>query len=302
MTFKKYLKEREYATKTIVNNERTVLNFIVWLDKQGMEAEQVENRDLLAYIKHLQKREVEQRTIERYIGAIRLFYQFKVSMGSIKVNPTNTIKIQGIKRKKLYHTFTTEELHSIYNSYNPESITTTKGRSQKEHLLIEKRNKVILGLYVYQGIQSSELYRLEVAHIKLREGTIEVPGTKRSNTRTLQLESHQVLDIYDYVLQVRKDILEISKQQTQQLFISPKGGTNQSNYVSALMRELKRHNKLIVNAQQLRTSVIVKWLKRYNLIEVQQRAGHRFVSSTESFLVNQTDGLAKEISQFHPLG
>jgi len=302
MTFKTFLKEREYATKTIVNNERIALNFIVWLDEQGMEVEQVENRDMLAYIKHLQKREVEQRTIERYIGAIRLFYQFKVSTGSIKVNPTNAIKIQGIKRKKLYHTFTAEELHGIYNSYNPESIKKITGRTDRDHLLIEKRSKVILGLYAYQGVQSSELYRLEVQHIKLREGTIEVPGTKRSNTRILQLESHQVLDIYDYVLRVRKDILEISEQNTEQLFISPKGGTDQSNYVSALMRELKRQNKLIINAQQLRTSVIVKWLKQYNLIEVQQRAGHRFVSSTESFLVNETDGLAEEISQFHPLG
>lgn len=302
MKFSIYLKERGYATKTIVSNERMLFDFLAWLDHQMMEAEMVEHRDLLGYIKYLQKREVEQITIERYINAIRLFYQFNVSTGSIKTNPTSRIKIQGVKRKKLYHTFTSEELHQIYNGYNPEKISKPKGRSQKEHLLIEKRNKVILGLYVYQGVQSSELYRLEVEHIKLREGTIEVPGTKRSNTRILQLESHQVLDIYDYVLQVRKDILGISKQQTEQLFISPKGGTDQSNYVSALMRELKRHNKLIVNAQQLRTSVIVKWLKQYNLIEVQQRAGHRFVSSTEAFLVNETDGLAEEISQYHPLG
>ena len=200
MTFKNYLKQQGYATKTIHNMERTAFDFLCWLDKQAMEVEQVEHRDILGYIKHLQNKEVQQITIERYIGALRLFFKFKVSSATLKTNPTSAIKIQGIKRKKLYHTFTSEELHKIYNGYDPGQIKRPVGRIEKEHLLIEKRNKVILGFYVYQGIQSSELYRLEVQHIKLREGTIQVPGTKRSNTRTLPLESHQVLDIYDYVL------------------------------------------------------------------------------------------------------
>ena len=101
---------------------------------------------------------------------------------------------------------------------------------------------------------------------------------------------------------MRPEILKLSKQETEQLFISPKGGKDQSNYISALMRELKRQNSNIKNAQQLRTSVIVKWLKQYNLRETQYKAGHRFISSTEQFLVNETEGLQEEVNQFHPLG
>ena len=302
MDFKNYLKQNGYATTTIVSDQKMVLNFITWLDKQNLEIENVRNVDLLAYIKSCQQREVQQRTIERYIGAIRLFYNFKISTGTIKTNPANNIKIQGIKRKKLYHTFTTEELHQIYNNYQPENIPHNQGRNPNIHLLIEKRQKVMLGLYVYQGIQSSEMYKLEIDHIKLRAGQIEVPGTKRSDERALQLEAHQVLDVYDYVLQTRKEILAISGQETEQLFVSPNGGNDQSNYVSALMRELKRQNSKIQNAQQLRTSVIVKWLKLYNLREVQYRAGHRFISSTEAFLINETEGLQEEVNQYHPLG
>ena len=287
-SFKNYLRKKRYATKTIESNNVMLLDFLTWLDQENMEAENVKHRDLLGYIKYKQKREVQQITIQRYLNAVKLFYAFKISTGTMKNNPVTNLKIQGIKRRKLYHTFTSEELHKIYNSYEPTD-------------LIGKRNKVILGIYVYQGIQSAELYKLEVNHLNLRKGEIEIPGTKRSNTRTLQLESHQVLDIYDFVLQTRKEILQISQQETNQLFVSPKGGNDQSNFVAALMRDLKRKNKQIQNAQQLRTSVIVKWLKQYNLIEVQHKAGHRFVSSTESFLVNEVEGLQEEVNQYHPL-
>lgn len=302
MTYKDYLKQKQYATSTIKNNEIMVLNFITWLDKENMEVEQVRNTDLLAYIKYCQKRNVEQRSIQGYVHAIKLFYDFKIAAGAIKNNPASHIKIQGIKRKKLYHTFTATELNQIYNNYQPEQIEKQGGRTDQEHLLIEKRNKVMLGLLVYQGIQSAELYKLEVGHIKLREGQLEVPGTKRSNERLLQLESQQVLDLYNYVLEVRLEILKINNHHSDSLFVSPKGGNDQSNYVSALMRELKRQNKQIKNAQQLRTSVLIKWLKQYNLRETQYKAGHRFISSTESFLVNETEGLQEEIQAYHPLG
>lgn len=294
MAFKDYLKQRGHALSTIHNTQRSVLEFLAWLDQQNMEIEQVRHSDLLAYIRYHQKKGLKQQTIERYLNALRQFYTFQVHIGVVKTNPVTGIKIQGVQRRKLYYTFSVQELHAIYNAY---PYIHTEGEQ-----LTQRRNKVILGLYVYQGIQTAELVKMEVGDIDLRAGQITIPATKRSNSRTLQLQAHQVLDMYDYVLQIRPKILAISTQQTQQLFVSPKGGTDQTNYVYTLFKELKKHNKSIQNAQQLRTSVIVKWLKQYNLREVQYRAGHKYVSSTESYRVNETEGLAEEITRFHPLG
>jgi len=61
-------------------------------------------------------------------------------------------------------------------------------------------------------------------------------------------------------------------------------------------------NHTVKNAEQIRTSVITKWLKIYNLREVQHLAGHRYISSTESYLQNDMEGLKEEVQQFHPLG
>src|SRR5690606_24381110 len=53
------------------------------------------------------------------------------------------------------------------------------------------------------------------------------------------------------------------------------------------------------NAKQIRASVITKWLKTYNLREVQYLAGHRYISSTEGYQQNDMEGLKEEIQQFH---
>ena len=46
---------------------------------------------------------------------------------------------------------------------------------------------------------------------------------------------------------------------------------------------------------------ITKWLKQHNLREAQYLAGHKYVSTTESYLQNDMEGLKEEINQFHPL-
>ncbi|GEM_PF-3189705 len=61
------------------------------------------------------------------------------------------------------------------------------------------------------------------------------------------------------------------------------GGDSLSSCMTRLMFWVKRKNKLVVNAKQLRASVIVKWLKMYNLRKAQYLAGHRYISSTEAY-------------------
>jgi len=283
-----YLKSKGYASKTIESNHTMLLSYITWLDVENLEGEEVRNTDLLLYIKYCQKKGVSQVTIQRYLNSVKLYYEYLKENGQMVVNPAVHLKIRGVKRKQLYYIFSPEELHGIYNSYQAKD-------------LIGKRNKVLLGLLVYQGISITELYHLEVDHVKVRAGELEIPPTKRTNERTLVLEPTQVLDLYDYLQITRGAILAQSQQETNRLIISPKGGKDISNYVHSLIKCLKKEHKQLKNAQQLRASVIVKWLRRENLRKAQYLAGHRYVSSTEGYLQNATEGLAEELTIYHPL-
>ena len=148
------------------------------------------------------------------------------------------------------------------------------------------------GLLMNQGIKSEELTKLEVKNVNLREGTIEIMGSRKSNRRVMELEAHQIMDMHKYVMEVRKQILRITKQETTQLFIGN----------SHLIKQLKKINPRVENVRQIRASVITKWLKVHNLRRVQYMAGHRYISSTEKYKENEIDGLIEEVNQFHPLG
>jgi len=284
-----YLKTNGYAHGTITTMKRTVGLYWKWLAQENIEADQASYQEVLSYIKSLQHQGVTQRTIQHYLVSIKHYYDHLIEAKKVVQNPATGIKVQGVKRKILYHIFQPHELNAIYNGHKDESL---KGR----------RDKVILGLLIYQGLRAEELGRMETNHIKLREGEIEAPGGIRRNGRKMKLESHQIMEMYDYMLQIRPEILKKSREATDKLFVSPEGGIQISNFISRLMARLKKKHPQLVNAKQIRASVITKWLRMYNLREVQYLAGHRYISSTESFLENEMEGLQEEVQQFHPLG
>jgi len=262
-----------------------------------MEPEQISYQDLLGFMKYCSNKETSQRTIQHYMNTVKHFYEYLEEEGRIDTNPVLGVEVKGVKRKVLYHILQPHELHQLYNQYPAETLR-------------DRRNKVMLGLLVYQGIRTEEMTRLTVKDIKLREGKIDVLGSRKNNGRLLQLESHQVMDMYDYMLQVRPEILQMEpkrksqkRQETEQLFIGEGGNCySLSNFMTQLMVKVRKINPSVQNAKQIRASVITKWVKQYNLRKVQYLAGHRYISSTESYLQNDMEGLKEEVQQYHPLG
>ena len=288
--FRPYLQRKQFASSTIRTAENVVSMYLEWLETENLKAEEISYNDLLIYIKSCNRKGAKKRTIQHYINNLKHYYDHLVEEGQIQTNPTEEINIKGVKRKVLYHILEPHELHQLYNSYKDESLAG-------------KRNKVMLGLLIYQGLKTEELAKLEVTDIKLREGKIEVSGGRKSNHRTMTLESHQIMDMYEYILQARQEILKETGEQTNQLIITTTGKASTiSNLVNSFLRPLKAQNKTLLNAKQIRASVITKWLKQYNLREAQYLAGHRYISTTESYLQNDVEGLIEEINQFHPLG
>jgi integrase/recombinase XerD len=287
--FTDYLKRKGLTKGTIETFNVVVVTFLKWLSKEQIEPVQSTYTDVLQYMKHCQKQRITQRTIQHYLNSIRHFYDYQIEEQQREDNPMVSIKVQGVKRKVLYHIFSPPELHGIYNGYQDETL---KG----------KRNKVMLGLLVYQGVKTAEIAKLEVQHIKVKEGKIDVPGSSKGERRILQLESHQVLEFYDYINTTRKEILSKSGEKTDRLFVGIEAGNSLDGCMTRLMFWLRRKNALVVNAKQLRASVIVKWLRMYNLREVQYMAGHRYISSTESYQQSDMEELTEEVNKFHPLG
>jgi integrase/recombinase XerD len=309
---KNYLLKKGCSTNTVKGYVNESVRFDNWIEKENVSQESVNYGDVLHYIQ-IKKRTVKQSTISRIVNSLKHYFDYLQEEGVLEENPTTQISIKGVKRKTLYQILKPKELEQLYTTFEIPT-QTEKNKNQnwfKTSQLTAKRNKVMLGLMIWQGLNAMELFRLSEKDIKLHEGKVFVPGSRRSNERTLKLESVQMMDLMSYIHTTRKELLnQIQKakeeqkdeqEQTTQLFISAGKSQRISNVMQKLMEKLKSQNINVENAKQIRTSVITGWLKHNSLREVQYRAGHRYVSSTESYLVNDLEDLQEDITKFHPI-
>ena len=288
--FIQYLLQKGYSIKSSERYLKDIELFKKWLHKENLVEEAINYNDITHYIQS-KKGKVKQITIATVLASLKQYYNYLQELGFVAENPTLRIQIKGIKRKILYPILSKQQLEKIYFDY----------KNTLSNSLSKRRNEIIVSLLVYQGLNTSEIQRLTTKDIKLRDGKIFIKGGRRSNERTLRLESHQILDLMEYTLQVRQAILVASKKETDLLFVSQGSSLKLQDVLQKLMQHLHKQNKEVKSLKQLRTSVITHWLKTYNLRQTQYMAGHRYVSSTEAYLINDLEDLQEDINKYHPI-
>ena len=299
--FTEWMLLKKYSPKTVITNIRIVEYFRQWAARENIfELEEISYQDAMQFISWSSKHGASQKTIANYLNHIGKFYNFLLSEKLVTVNPVAHIKVQGIKRKVYYDILNVEELQTLYQQY-PTTIEINKPMPpQEKNILSRKRNKVILSLFIYQGLRVEEMSAIEVQDLQLREGKITIHAKRRTAARIMKLESHQVYELMDYLHEVRKLFLEATGT-TSQLFLQWKTKDNFHNITQSMLRHLREINSRIKNFDQIRASVITAWLKQYDLRKVQYLAGHKYVSSTEEYKANNIDELQDDVTKYHPL-
>jgi len=217
------------------------------------------------------------------INSIRKYFEHLIEEGQIENNPVRRLRIKGAIQKIIVSPLTYTELESLYQEY-----VKPKDRYREEkHKLAHQRDGIILGLMIWQGIHSGELRKIETGHVNLDEGIIYIPSTRRSNGRELKLDSRQIVALHGYLTQ--------ASFKGEKLFdIHP------ANTVQSLVGSLKGINPIIKNAGHIRASVILHWIKMYNKRQVQYMIGHKHISSTEKYEVQELETLTDQLMKHHP--
>lgn len=299
--FINYLLQKGYSNSTAEGFYIDTKRFLSWCEKENVTIEEVIYNDITSYLQSLGS--IAQHTKGCYLRGVKQYFNYLIQKEQRTDNPVEFIQLKGLKRKTLYDILNRQELDKLYSSYTL-ADEQCKDKNQnwfKAKLLAQKRNKVILGLMLYQAMDTKDLKLLCVSDVKLREGKIFIPGTRRSNERELKLEALQIIDLMEYLLKTRNELLQITNKKTEQLFISIGKSERFNNMMVYLLKKLQQISKKVTSAKQLKASVIVHWLKLYNLRQVQYMAGHRYVSSTEAFLVNEMDEMIEDIEKYHPI-
>jgi integrase/recombinase XerD len=301
-SFKNYLQKLGNGKNTIRQKQNYTGYFLNWLELESLQIKETRYNDLLNFIDYSKLEGKSKKQINNMLRATRNYYEYLKETNPGLTNPAANLHLKGVRHKLPFGIINYQELEQLYSNHK---IASNR----------DKRNKTILGLLIYQGLTTEELHQLEPCHLKLKQGKILVPGNRKRNSRTLELQPFQILELYKYVNQVRPSIIKeigsprparkpnkIDKGKLEmQLFISINGSTNMKNSLHHLFRIIQKENPEVKNAKQVRSSVIVYWLKHFNLRQVQYMAGHKYVSSTERYQMNNLDNLQKKLEEFHPL-
>lgn len=275
MRFTDYLKQNKCSPATIKTYNRYLNEFMQWLQNENQEASLLTYNDLLDYIRYLQNNGKSKGSVTMQVCVVRHYLNYLISENQRTDNPAAGVFIKGRIRKLPSGLLSMEELELLYQQYYLQ-------------LHVEEYKKIMLGLLIYQGVIVGELLRIRAKDIKLNEGNILIRGTDRSNERLLPLHVNQLLSLKQY----------LDKNKFAELLFTDPGIGKRIQYMFGQLHEL---NKKVINAKQLRSSVITEWLRKNNLRQVQYMAGHKYVSSTERYQLNNIDDLKNEVQQHHPM-
>lgn len=274
--------QKRFTKRTIEDYERKVKQFHSWNKQHDNTLKCIDHLVVMEYVEHLQRRKISSSVINNHLTAITHWFEYLKQEKKVKLNPVKGIKIKGEKKKVLIETLSAEELDELYEKFTTYKPKRKQKGSEKAHL----RDTVVLGLLVYQGITTIELQHQLLEDIDLIKGVITIRASNKSNERTLKLEGKQIVPMMTWM-----------NQQPGEYLLDRKA----KDLLLDLFKKLRRIG-YEVNNQQIRRSVVINWLKRYNIVEVKYMAGHRYISTTEGYKKSIIDDLQKNVMRFHPMG
>ena len=254
--FEKYLRSKKYAIDTIRQTRNYAGVYLKWLVEHKLIAEEMEYKRFMNFIFQLKKNR-SINLVNRILLAVRHYYKSL----DIDKNPASGIHIRGTRKSILNNIVPYSQLIKLYDSYE-----CLDDRA--------KRNKVILGLLIYQAITSGELNHLEPRHIKIKEAKIYIPEQGKTVSRTLGLEATQLLELQNYLLVIRPRVLvnvtayrsgrkpeKINPIIKDKLFFSENGNDHLKQSLYHMFRAIKKIHPKISSGKIIRSTVIAEWLK-----------------------------------------
>lgn len=282
--FKHYLESESLAESTIAEHLRNIERFILWAKENNRTGiDRLSYNELLTFVGDMKEKGLTTSTINIRLCSIRKYYEHLKQEGIIELNPARKIHIKGGVKKIVVNPLTYAELEAIYHHYL--KYIEEKPIREAKQKQVNLRRKVWLGLLIWQGLHSGEMEKLEIQDIRLSEGIICVPGAN-SQSRELKLEPLQIIPLHEY----------LGSLPPSQLKLLPDAHNDTNRFI----QEVKGINPLISNAGHIRSSVILHWLKMYSKRQVQYMIGHKWVSSTEHYEMQELSGLTDLLEKHHP--
>lgn len=282
--FKEYISdEKKYSLHTIIAYENDVHQFFDFIDFD-FEKDNIVELDYTCirnWIVQLKDFGLENKSINRKISSLQLFFKYLLKIDEIKVSPlVKHRSLRVAKREEI--PFSEKEIEQVLSCFENDFS------SQRDSLIIE--------LLYATGMRRGELVGLKDSSFDLFNQNVKVLG-KRNKERIIPLFPSLVKKIEYYLIEKQ------TNQNTSYFFIDDQNQPITSHYVYKTVCNSfeKVSTKLKRSPHLLRHSFATHMLNNgANLSEVKELLGHASLASTQVYTHNSIARLKSIHSKAHP--
>jgi integrase/recombinase XerD len=264
--------ERGMSANTTAAYRTDLDQLCAYLHDQGLSTwPDVTHDHVLGFMLFLRERRYANSTVARRTAAVKSFFGYLASEGSIQSDPTGQIdspKVDRYPPKAISPHQVDELLELPLRSSSPEGL----------------RDKAMLELLYATGLRVSELVALDVGDLSLEQSTLRCSG-KAGRERILPLAGTAVTSLEEYLDTARGQLARSSEEPTEALFLNHRGKrlTRQGFWLilKGYAEEVGLHD---LTPHTLRHSFAAHMLGNgAELREVQERLGHASLSTTQIY-------------------
>lgn len=272
--------ERKYSSYTVKSYEEDLMEYLQYLEREGMDYKEIEYSDIRFYLVYLMEEKKDKKSsVSRKLSSVRGFYKYLVLNHIVKSNPFSLV--QSPKReKKLPRYFEYNELEELFSSIDTSSA-------------LGKRDRALLELLYATGVRVGELVSIQVRDIDFSTKKIKILG-KGNKERYVLYGDYAKEALEDYLKNGRGNLV---KQETPFLFVNHLGEPLGERGVRDILDRLIKRTSLTkkISPHMLRHSFATHLLNEgSDLLSVQQLLGHESIKATQIYTHVTTDRL-KEV-------
>ncbi len=265
--------EYKYSPNTIAAYKNDLNQFVQFIQKNYPHVEQwTEAADDVvgAYVLYMDEQDYASSSVARKVAAVKSFFNYLISKGMIKENPTTEIESPKVE-KRLPKPLSLDDVELLLDA-------PTHKKSAKN-----LRDTALLTTLYATGMRVTEVVSLQLPDVDMRKKVLYCPG-KDGEIRELPFDKETQAVLQEYLENGRPHLLKNKNEQA--LFLNHRGQQLTRQGLWLIIKAYAKEAKLSVSVtpHTLRHSFAAHKLARgTNLQEVQQLLGHANISTTQIY-------------------
>ena len=274
--------DKKYSENTVKSYNNDLKIFNNYINKQ---INNINENDIKNYIKYLNKKNDNTKTISHNISTLRSFYKFLLIEKKVNKNPMEYIELPKTK-KSLPKTLSIEEIDKLLDIKLKDAFSY--------------RNKAMLELMYSSGLRVSELVNVNIHDIDISNCIIRIMG-KGSKERIVPLGDYAIKYIEIYLREYREKL--VKRELNDYLFLNNHGKKMTRQGFFKILKQITKEKgiKTEFSPHTLRHSFATHLLNGgADLRSIQEMLGHSDISTTQIYTHVSKEKLKENYNNFHP--